>query len=140
MKQEINDDFLLLESDLLFESSAIFTLLQDERKDLILASDFTQSGDEVYLEINKDSTLNNLSKDKTKLEHCDAELVGISKISLETLHNLDFTSALEYEYLLKNIPVKKVDSLIWCEIDCKEHLDRAVHSIIPKLQAKGEWV
>ncbi|STQ84464.1 phosphocholine cytidylyltransferase family protein [Helicobacter fennelliae] len=131
----IDEDFLLLESDLLYESKALKTLLEDNHKDLILASSLTQSGDEVFLEI-VDSKLKNLSKNQSELNSINAELVGISKISLDTFKKLDFTKVKDYEYLLKNFQAKIENNLIWCEIDCLEHLHRAQEKIIPYLDFK----
>lgn len=132
LKDKIHEDFLLLESDLLYEKRAIQELLDDCRRDLILGSGRSDSGDEVYLEINQNQCLNALSKDKTKLKSIDAELVGISKISYESFLHFDFHSK-DYEELLIGFEVLKIEDLVWCEIDCKEHLERAEKSIIPKL-------
>ena len=93
------------------------------------------SGDEVYMSIVQNK-LQNLSKDKTKLDSIDGELVGISKISLQSFAKLDCHSQNDYEYLLKGFDVLKIDNLIWCEIDCLEHLERAKKLIIPKILKK----
>ena len=37
---------------------------------------------------------------------------------------------------LKSFSVKKVESLIWCEIDDEEHLNRALTQILPKIKVK----
>ena len=78
--ENIKGDFLLLESDLLYHSDAIKGLLNHSAKDVILTSGFTQSNDEVYVEM-ADGNLKNLSKKKEELNSVDAELVGIWKIS-----------------------------------------------------------
>lgn len=135
LRDIIDDDFLLLESDLLYEKLALEALLQDSRSDIVLGSGWSNSNDEVYMSISNDK-LRNLGKDKMKLESLDAELVGISKISLRTFRKLDCLKQDDYEYLLKGFYVKKIDNLIWCEIDCLEHLNRARDVIIPKLLSK----
>lgn len=136
LRKIIDDDFLLLESDLLYESKALQILLEDIRADVLLASSFTQSGDEVFLEI-ANSKLKNLSKNTNELDSINAELVGISKISLETFKKLDFTKIKDYEYLLKGFNVVITQNLIWCEIDCLEHLIRAKKKIISHLDFKN---
>ena len=78
----INDDFLLLESDLLYENAAIKSLIDDERKDIVLTSDFTQSGDEVFV-VGKKNLLRNLTKSPSQNEIPLSEFVGISKISIK---------------------------------------------------------
>lgn len=133
LKSRIKEDFLLLESDLLYEKRAVESLLNDKRKDIILASGKTNSLDEVFLELDEKQKLAQLSKDPSRLKKIDAELVGISKISYESFLDFDFSLAKDYEYLLVGFDVLKIDKLIWCEIDCKEHLERAESFIIPKL-------
>ncbi|NQZ75000.1 MAG: phosphocholine cytidylyltransferase family protein [Ekhidna sp.] len=141
----IEGDFLLLESDLLYHSLAIESLLEDERRVLILTSGFTQSNDEVYVEV-QDKLLVNLSKKKEELNSIDAELVGIWKISSDLLkklkehhqnasdgRNKDYEIAiakLSNEY---SVGVLKLEDLAWCEIDNQDHLERAKEKILPRL-------
>ena len=85
MKNKLEDDFLLLESDLLYERDVLKQLLYDSLKDIILGSGETKSNDEVFIQTDKNSNLINLSKNQNELESLDAELVGISKISKEKI-------------------------------------------------------
>ncbi|UJF33218.1 phosphocholine cytidylyltransferase family protein [Paenibacillus hexagrammi] len=78
----IHDDFLLLESDLLYDPAGIKELLYDRRKNVILASGETLSQDEVYIETDDHGNLVSMSKDPASLDRVDAELVGICKVSL----------------------------------------------------------
>ncbi len=141
----IKGDFLLLESDLLYHSDAIKSLIEDTRENIILTSGFTQSNDEVYVET-KDDLLVNLSKKKESLNSIDAELVGIWKISTDLLKELkDHHSIAEdaknkdYEIAIAalssqhNVNVLKLEDLPWCEIDNHEHLERANEQILPRL-------
>ncbi len=141
----IDGDFLLLESDLLYHSDAIKGLLNSENKDVILTSGFTQSNDEVYVEV-EEGRLKNLSKKKEELKSVDAELVGIWKISLDLLNKLKaFHSSVEdarnkdYEIAIAELSVNhrvdvlKLVNLAWCEIDNQEHLERAKEKILPRL-------
>lgn len=141
----IKGDFLLLESDLLYHSNAIKGLLMSANEDVILTSGFTQSNDEVYVEI-IDGKLKNLSKKKEELGSIDAELVGIWKISMNLLdklkvHHLESEDGTKKDYevaiahLSKEYPVNvlKIDDLAWCEIDNQEHLERAKKTILPRL-------
>jgi 2-aminoethylphosphonate-pyruvate transaminase len=149
MKDKINDDFLLLESDLLYEKSALINLINDDKDDIILASGKTNSNDEVYIEIDENYNLINMSKNRDNLNSVYGELVGISKISIdryklmcdafEKQNNLK----IDYEYVMvetaKENPfyVKKIDNLVWCEIDDETHLNRALNNILPKIKAKN---
>lgn len=141
----IKGDFLLLESDLLYHSDAIKSLIESEKKDVILTSGFTNSNDEVYVEI-ADGNLKNLSKKKEELGSVDAELVGIWKVSQELLTKLkahhkeaeDGTKK-DYEVAIAQlsdthpVSVFKLENLAWCEIDNQEHLERAKAQILPRL-------
>jgi len=81
MRNLIQEDFLLLESDLIYEERAISQLLRCGSADTILASGRTYSKDEVYIQADADSMLVNMSKDETVLQSVCGELVGISKFS-----------------------------------------------------------
>ena len=141
----IKGDFLLLESDLLYHSDAIKELLSSGHSDVILTSGFTQSNDEVYVEV-KDQKLTNLSKKKDELNSIDAELVGIWKISKNLLTKLqshhqeaedarskDYEMAIAKLSVDHNVSVLKLNDLAWCEIDNQEHLERAKKQILPRL-------
>ena len=151
LRDLVNDGFLLLESDLLYEPAALTHLLQDEQHDVILASGRTQSGDEVYIEANDDGLLVQMSKDKSLLKYISGELVGITKLSVDTLNRISEFAAKEFErgnkFLnyedalvgiasMKPIHIKLVEDLVWCEIDDEQHLERALKSIYPKIQSK----
>lgn len=139
----ISSDFLLLESDLLYHSDAIKSLIQSDDENVILCSGFTQSNDEVYVE-SENGLLKDLSKNRETLSSVDAELVGIWKISknlydvLLKHHSqaLDATTK-DYEIAIANsnhpVNVLRLDNLVWCEIDSEEHLNRAKEKILPKL-------
>jgi 2-aminoethylphosphonate-pyruvate transaminase len=148
MKDTLKDDFLLLESDLLYEMDALTQLITDNKEDIILASGKTNSNDEVYIDTDKNLNLVAMSKRKEDLRFIYGELVGISKISqnrykmmCEAFENQD-NSKIDYEYIMvetsKMLPfyVKKVENLIWCEIDDENHLNRALNEILPKIKAK----
>ncbi len=142
----IKNDFLLLESDLLYDEEAITSLLVHPAKDIILCSGFTNSEDEVYVSASSGS-LNRLSKQKEELDSVDAELVGIWKVSYDLylkLLNYHQTTPeaqnMDYEVAIAalcskgyEVPMLKLDNLVWCEIDNEEHLNRAIHEVLPQL-------
>ncbi|MEP1094378.1 MAG: phosphocholine cytidylyltransferase family protein [Cyclobacteriaceae bacterium] len=142
-KDLIDSDFLLLESDLLYHSNAITSLIESEHDNIILCSGFTRSNDEVYVE-SENGLLKNLSKIRENLSSVDAELVGIWKISKDLYKVLlehhkiakDATSK-DYETAIANsnhpVNVLRLDNLVWCEIDNEEHLNRAKNEILPRL-------
>lgn len=143
----ITGSFLLLESDLLYESRALTTLLESPFEAAILVSGFTQSGDEVYIET-KDDYFYHMSKERHELQHIMGELVGISKISLPLFekmiayseHYFQKSLHLHYEDGCLNqvgkktqIPICFVPDLLWTEIDNAAHLHRAKSIIWPQI-------
>jgi 2-aminoethylphosphonate-pyruvate transaminase len=150
LRKNINNDFLLLESDLIYEKSGLKELIEDVRVNLILGSGRTNSGDEVYIQVDQKDRLINMSKDIDKLDSIHSELIGISRLSYSAFQIMcDFavekfrvTPKLDYEYALvgisKNVDifVKKKDDFLWCEIDDINHLNRALKVIYPKIREK----
>lgn len=143
----VTSDFLLLESDLIYDSIGLFTLINDERKNLILASGATQSGDEVYLQADSNLCLTGISKNKEALQSIYAELVGITKLTKAALNTMCSYAAshhadipkMEYEQALletaktERIAIKKIEYFVWREIDNEEHLDTAVKTVYPHI-------
>ena len=153
------DDFLLLESDLLYESRALPSVLNYEEPDVVLASGKTGSNDEVYIygenhgeRSDYETTSSTVSGDiaaisKQPRQHLQVqgELVGISKISQNLLRtmcahheeNLTFPCSNHYEECISEVSTEqvvhflRVDDLVWTEIDDQSHYDRAVKKIYP---------
>ncbi len=152
LKNYIKEDFLLLESDLLYERDALKHLIFNKKDDVILASNLTNSGDEVFIEIDDSFNLINVSKNRNLLKNICCELVGISKISYNRYKNLCRiyekmnNKKIDYEYILvesskkRGIFVKKVEDLLWCEIDDKNHLKKAKEEIFPKIKEKSLFI
>ena len=143
----INGDIILLESDLLYEEKALSLLLNCQNENIILGSGFTNSGDEVWIEIDNKKQLLRLSKNKKTITEPYAELVGISKISLQTIQELvqwsehNKNKALTYHYEeafveiigKKQYYIKKINDLLWAEIDNEFHYKRATEVIYPNI-------
>lgn len=150
LRNNLSDDFLLLESDLIYEKQGLEFLLNHHNLDVILASSFTGSNDEVFIETEEHNLLVNMSKNKNNLNRVYAELTGISKVSLQTYKvmcnyaetRFSDNPQLDYESVLvgisKQVPiyVLKQDKFIWCEIDNEDHLFRAKHFIYPMITLK----
>jgi len=144
------DQFLLLESDLVYERAALEVLIQSEDDNVVLASNLTDSGDEVYVEADESSNLVAMSKDRLAVSRVDAELVGICSISpaaysamCRFAHRVfDYTLQLDYEDALVGIagdvPIRvlKIDGLAWAEIDDEAHLLRAREVVYPKILSR----
>ncbi|MGG2090009.1 2-aminoethylphosphonate aminotransferase [Priestia aryabhattai] len=149
-KNYIKEDFLLLESDVIYEKSALKTLVNHSRSDVILASKLNGAGDEVYIEADENNNLKNMSKQKEELNSIYAELVGLTKLSYATFQRLcdeantlfQFNQTIDYEYgLVKisektNVYIHKLDNLAWCEVDDEDHWARATTIVYPIIKAR----
>ncbi|MEA1910277.1 MAG: phosphocholine cytidylyltransferase family protein [Spirochaetota bacterium] len=143
----IDKDFLLFESDLLYEPYALSSLMEDSRTDIVLASGFTSSRDEVWIEKDSKDFLIEMSKKKEDLSVVNGELVGITKLSIDAARTLfklveplfenspkmDYEAALVLLGKTRDVYVKVVEDLAWCEIDNEEHLKRAEKIVFPKI-------
>jgi choline kinase len=144
----IDEGFLLLESDLIYEARALDVLLASEASDAVLLSGPTNAGDEVYVEA-PDGMLVNMSKDRAVLASVAGELVGISKISrglfalMKHISRDAFKSSLHFDYETDclvaaarswDIVCPVAQDLVWAEIDDPAHLERARTEVLPRLK------
>jgi len=143
-----NDDFLLLESDLVFEKKAITSLLDCKEPDVMLITPVTKFQDQYYVEYSEpDHRLTRCSTVESELD-AKGELVGIHKLSAEFYQKMcadyaqkvDQQPKLGYEYELlqmsqriRKVYVLKVDGLKWYEIDDPQDLAYAEEHVLPYL-------
>ncbi len=142
----LQSDFLLLESDILYDPTGLSYIVDSPFPNTLLASGFTNSNDEVYLRVNEQLELTHISQKPEDRADAYAELVGITKISHIYFSDV-FANAKEdtdlkkikYEFAFMKyqenlrIKVSKLENLVWCEIDDEAHLKRAQMLILPKL-------
>jgi 2-aminoethylphosphonate-pyruvate transaminase len=144
----VRGDFLLLESDLIFDSAGLRVLINEDRTDVILASGPTKSGDEVYLQSDREGNLVKHSKNRAVIAALAGELVGITRLRKATLDlmmaNFESRKAAEpkreYEAALSavsstgqaKIAIRKIEYYLWREIDDENHLVMAEH-IYPQI-------
>jgi len=146
-KDYIEDDFLLLEGDLAFEKSALAKVLEAPKRDCILITNESGSGDEVFVEI-RNEFLFKMSKDRHQFNRIDGEMIGICKISIDIYRKMleefknNSNTYLNYEYMLfdiartYNIGYVKINDLIWSEIDTKWHYRNLTKFIFPMIVKK----
>jgi 2-aminoethylphosphonate-pyruvate transaminase len=142
-----NDDFLLLESDLVYEKQAITSLLSCPEKDVMLITPVTKFQDQYYVEYNEKHILTQCSVDKSALD-AKGELVGIHKLSSTFYHamcdnyskKVDAQPKLGYEYQLLymsqkliKVYVLNVKGLKWYEIDDVDDLTYAEQHVLKYL-------
>ena len=147
----VNTDFILLESDLIYEIRAIKELLESTSENSILISEKTDAGDEVYVEAD-DNWVKQISKDRKTLSSIVGEFIGISKLSYGFYLKLiqraeeDFDSNLLISYdmdcfvavaEINHLGFLKIEKLLWAEIDDVSQLNKAkkVWENIKKLSA-----
>jgi 2-aminoethylphosphonate-pyruvate transaminase len=142
-----SDDFLLLESDLVFERRAITSLINCPHPDVMLITPVTKFQDQYYVESNEEGTLTNCSTDKSQV-NAKGELVGIHKLSnsfykkmcADYALKVDQMPKLGYEYQLLFMSQHKSpvyvlceEGLKWYEIDDIDDLNFAEENIIKYL-------
>jgi 2-aminoethylphosphonate-pyruvate transaminase len=152
-KELMNEDFLLLESDLIYEMNALQVLLNSQYKNAILLSGKTNAGDEVYVGVN-DNRIVNMSKQIEDIKQLGGELVGVSKISFELYKKMisfsetQFKAKPNYHYedcltdlaSENEINFELVNDLAWIEIDDEQHHKRAVEKIYPLILKRDKEI
>lgn len=147
------DNAIILESDLIYDSIGLTVLINDNRKNVLLASGKTLSGDEVYLEADKKGCLIRHSKNIAELSSVYGELVGITKLTRSALDKMNSycTSQLkeqprmEYETAMsyisslasadgEEIAIRKIENYAWREIDDETHLEMAISQVYPLIK------
>lgn len=142
----VTGDFLLLESDLVYDAIGLHALINESRRDVILASGATASGDEVYLESDAEGRLQKHSKKREDIAAVAGELVGVSRLRKKTLDLMTahYTASgdprMEYEAALSavsaggtaDIFIRKIEYYLWREIDDDTHLALA-ERIYPRI-------
>lgn len=138
-----NDDFILLESDLVFEKKAILSLQECFYDSAMLITPVTKFQDQYYVEMDDNNVLVNCSTDKEQITP-NGELVGIHKISNQFYKKMctEYEKIIEekpklgYEYQLLYMSqhimpmnVLKVYDLQWYEIDDIDDLHYAENYI-----------
>lgn len=138
-----DDDFILLESDLVFEKKAINELMKCNFENAMLITPVNKFQDQYYVEMNENSELVNCSTDNKQLK-VSGELVGVHKLSnvfyklmcSEYEKIVDAKPKLGYEYQLlymsQNVQpmnVLKIEGVQWYEIDDIEDLKYAEENI-----------
>ncbi len=120
-----DDDFLLLESDIVYEQKALTSLLDDQHPDIMLVTPVTKFQDQYYIGCDEDGFLVKCSTKKEEIisetgDEPAGELVGIHKISNkfykdmlevyeyrqsreEMYHNGEHTEKTGYEFILEDV-------------------------------------
>lgn len=142
------DDFLLLEADLIYEMRGLLALQNSEHRNSILVSGWTGSGDEVYVGTDGNRVVK-LSKEIETIAVCRGELVGLSRISFplfqqmigncegqENHRRYDYEDCLTDVSSGSEIGYDLLDDLAWIEVDTPEHFEKAERRMYPLVQQR----
>lgn len=139
-----NDDFILLESDIIYSKNAITLLQKDIHPDVMLITPVIKFQDQYYVECDAEGVLTRCSTIKDEVD-AKGELVGIHKLSSSFYHDMcmeyakiaDAKPKLGYEYQLlwmsqHNSPVHVLNAhdVKWYEIDDENDMRYAEENII----------
>lgn len=146
-KDYIDDDFLLIENDLIFEKKAIKELVESENHDCILFTNESGSGDEAFVEI-RDNHLFKMSKDIHQFNRIDGEMIGLTKVSYKLYSMMleefkgNVNPYLNYEYVLLdvarnyNIGFVKIDDLAWGDADSNKEYEKIKNYLYPTIRRR----
>ena len=138
------DDFILLESDIIYSKNAITELHEDKHPDIMLITPVTKFQDQYYVEYDDNGTLTRCSTNKSEID-AKGELVGIHKLSSSFYHKMcsEYEKIvadkpkLGYEYQLlwmsQNVSpvyVLNAHDVSWYEIDDEDDLKYAEEHIV----------
>lgn len=149
----VDEAFLLLESDLVYERRALTVCLASPGDNVVLLGGFSNTSDECFVET-RQGRLVGISKSRQGLgAEVQGEMVGICRISrslfrkmLDTAEQRFHTtrhSDYEMDGLVsaaRDVPIScaLVEDLVWCEIDDESHLVRARDEIYPVVQENDQ--
>lgn len=145
---DIKEDFLLIDSNQIFEEEAIHRLLSASEDNCMFLASPSSSGDEAYVELDKQGNIFRIGKDIKQLNRIDGELLGLSRISYALFEKMleyyedNENPFLNYEYAIEaigriyNILGVMVDDLVWALIETPEHYQLAKDIIFPKMKKR----
>ena len=144
----IDGDFLLLESDILYDAHCLNNMIALPQKNVLLLAESPNEKDGVYVDVDEMKNLIRMKKDREHLANpLEGILVGITKMSFSTFERIiaisdDLLSKNPYEHydfsfehLSKTDPFFVYDAspLIFTEVDDDEQLHYALTAVYPKL-------
>jgi choline kinase len=141
----VDSDFILLESDLIYDPTVINRLLNMPKNDCLLLSSTTNAGDEVYVDA-VENRMTGISKKPDNIKNSVGEYVGIAKISkpmydrliqvadpyLKLSYDMECMGQIAIEYPIYFL---RVNGLHWAEIDDLAQLNRA-QEVWEKIKAR----
>lgn len=146
-KDYVKEDFLLIESDTFYERRLIEQLAARTEGNCLSMTEESGSGDECFMET-KNGFVTKITKDRHRVCHFEGEMIGVSRITLDTFEMLvnawehASNPYLNYEYLLMDVtepldrPVIVLKNLIWGDVDCEKDFKKLHNVIYPRLRRR----
>jgi choline kinase len=148
LRDRLKEPFLLLESDLIYESRALNELLQSPHENSLLLASIGDEADAVFVAADGDR-VSGISKDARRLSApVVGQYIGIAKLSSGLYAEIcqwaetAFRTSLMYEYdqdclsqlaLVHEVCFCLVPDLIWAEVDTADDYRRASDLVYPRL-------
>lgn len=144
----VEDGFLLLESDLVYERRVLLAALDAPQDTVVLGSVPLDQGDDVFIEVDAQDRMVSTSKDASQLSSWDSVLVGVSKVSYDVflkmcrVYDDVQNSDLHYEDVMvlmadfDPLYVLPIGDLVWSEIDTEGHLAFVLDRIMPEIRRR----
>lgn len=148
-KELVKEDFLLVEGDTFFEKKVVEKLSAVESGNCLSITEESGSGDECFVET-KRGFVTKITKDRHRVCHFEGEMMGITRISLDTFNKLikawekSGNPYLNYEYLLMDVtesldrPYFRFKNVIWGDVDCQEDFKKLQNSLYRALKRKED--
>ena len=148
-KSIIKDDFLLVEGDSFYEQMIIQKISSVTRGNCITMTEESGSGDECFVET-KNGFVTKITKDRHRVRNFEGEMMGITRISLDTFNKLiqawesSNNPYLNYEYLLMDVtepldrPYIRFKNVIWGDVDCGEDFKKLQNTLYRALKRKED--
>ena len=144
-REFVDRDFILLESDLIYDPEAIAGMIRSPHKDCLLLSGKTNAGDEVYVDA-AENRVTGISKERDNIKNLVGEYVGIAKISQQMYGKLvEFAGSnqtLSYDMGCMvevadehQISFLMIEDLQWAEIDDLSQMNRS-QKVWKRIKAK----
>jgi len=154
--KEMAEDFLLINSDVLFHPKILDFCLQDQRKSFLIVDDSKPLGKEdMKVKMTKEGVIEKVSKDLPP-KMADGEYIGVAKISKETAKLVLFKADkilkqgrydVFYEEAFDQLAQEgayfwgaSTRGLPWIEIDTVADLKRAREKILPRIEVESQCI
>ena len=148
-RDTVDSDFLLVEGDTFFEKKVVERLSALQSGNCLSMTEESGSGDECFMET-KNGFVTKITKDRHRVVRFEGEMMGISRISLDTYRRMLYlwdrsqNPYLNYEYVLMDVtdsldrPYIRFRNVIWGDVDCREDFKRLKNAIYRSLQRKED--